>query len=182
MFSVAHIEIIPEKLAMRTTVYNTTIRDVNVVIDPYWVKECAPTLMESMLPHAQLLCDSIKFVNDNGEDRGTLADRVRDFVKTSGSSGDLRIEFSEPTFMVGHRFTDLSISSIERIKIVKFDVSVDVARTIRTSHNYSAQKFITYLLRNILEPDERCVLVGGGEFEPSVIVALRNWPSRKECT
>lgn len=174
--SFAHMEIVPEKLAMRTTVYTTTLRDINVVLDRRWAKEYAPTLLESMLTPTQgrFLCGeaSIIFVNDVEEDRGTLADRVRAFAQASMSSGDLRIDFPEPTFMLGHRFTDSSLSSIDRIKVLRIDVSVDVARTVRWRH-FSAENFTTYLLRNILEPDERYLLVGGGESEPQAIVALR---------
>jgi hypothetical protein len=168
--SFALAELLLDSLKFRVTVFKPNLRNLMLVADRDWVTKNAPALLECPPAPAKIKSHEFQFRTETGEDRGTLASRVIEFIKDFQTGGDLLIEFAEPIFVSTKSFLDQSID-LEWLKVDRISLTVDVTKEV-TETGLSSQKLTTYLLTNVLNSTKRFVLVGGDSNSPQATVSL----------
>jgi hypothetical protein len=168
--SQAKMELLPDALAMRVTIYNTSVTHMNFVFDEVWAKEKGLLLMPALQPTS---ITSLDLVNDEGQPQESLHDRVQHFVQSKWAGGEMLLEFTDPTYLTGFKIVGVSEYQIDRIKVVRITLSVDVKVVVQTSP-LSVPNFATYILSDLLGNDQRYVSVERGKEDPQVILSLRH--------
>jgi hypothetical protein len=166
--SFARMEIVPDKLEMRTTVYNVKVTHIDVAVDWVWAKEVK---FPQAFQFERVSVDTLGLLNDVGQPQESLHDRVQSFAQSTRTGGKMLIEFKEPTFITGFKLLGTSDFRGDRIKVVKMKLFVEVAETVR-SRPFSTENFVTYVLKNVINNDQRYVMVERGKDEPRVIVSF----------
>jgi hypothetical protein len=166
--SQAKMELLPDALAMRVTIYNTNVRHMNLVGDEVWLKHLGFSEMPRLQPTS---ITELALVDDWGQLQETLHNRVQKFVGRNPTGGELQMEFTEPTYLIGFHFLDRPERTIGPIKLLRMTMLVDVKETVRTKP-LSMANFDTYVLKNLMEDDQRYVMVERGKEDPQVILSL----------
>ena len=101
--SQAKMELLPDALAMRVTIYNTTVRNMNLMVDEIWLKRLGFSEMPRVQPTS---ITKLALVDDWGQPQETLHSRVQKFVGRNTVGGELQLAFTEPTYLIGFHFLD----------------------------------------------------------------------------
>jgi Restriction endonuclease len=166
--SQAKMELLPNALAMRVTVYNTSVTRINLGFDEGWAKDMGWSLMPAFQRSS---IKALYLVNDEGLPQETLHARVQHFVQHSPSGGEMQLEFTDPTYLVGLKILGAPDRGITPIKLVRMTLLVNVKETVQT-RPLSFPNFATYILKDLLGNHQRYVVVELGKEEPQVILSL----------
>ena len=171
--STARLEIVPDTLTLKVTVTTLKLSNISIVFDREWVSANVPTpLLEAMIQSSfRFRGDTITFQSEKNQTLSTLRERISVFVNDHPMGGDLRLEFSEPTFMSGNPEVEPIFQLSKNIKIVSLGVTVDVVKEVSESA-FTANAFTSYVMTNVLDNTKRFVLVGGSENAPRAITSL----------
>jgi hypothetical protein len=165
VLSFARLEFVPENLEIRATIYNVNVSHVGIVVDVAWAEEVKFPSGVRLEPQS---IEAANLVNNLGQPQEALRERVQRFVKSNSNGGELLIEFNDPTYLTGFKIQAASNYQIDRIKICRMSLFIDVAVTVQ-SGPFSASNLVQYVLKNGIDNDQRFVMVRRGKDKPHVV-------------
>jgi hypothetical protein len=172
LFGFGRFEIVPDRLVMKSTMYNPSFSDLVFNIDLEWARQNG---LEGALKSYNGSYDlsKIAFENESGVVLTTLREEMQKFVQANAPEASVRtaifeLKFHEPAFVSG--LPDQL--PVQRLKFRGMSVTVGITKVVTESPFMSAE-MTTLMLSNITESTNRYVLVGGDASAPKAVVALK---------
>ncbi len=111
--SQARMELQLDKLQMKVTVFNTSVQKGNIIFDRVWATEAHFPLTPQF---DSLTVENAVLANELGQPLQSLHERVQHFVRDNPSGGELLIEFTEPTYLVGFKLIEPTECRVDRLR------------------------------------------------------------------
>ena len=177
--SIAHMQILPNQMAMRITIKEPSLSDINIVADQEWLKQYETKKGgSSSADRLSLKPDEVEFCDDAGNVRQSLHTVIQDCLKTTlgGGQKQIKLTFEEPTLMKGVKVKaepPEHVHVLDGLRIRSFAATLKVTERT-TLLPLGMAGYVSYVMGNIIEGTNRFVLVTASDVEPKAIVFAQN--------